>query len=162
MFGGIVHWKHADTSYANAYYGIDFRKHPELYKIGKGEQGVLMAQPYKAVILRIGWRFKTPELAEVSSSNILRYFYRCIGRRDFVGADMARKFLMMGWTRARRYANHFSGRKYNEDETIRPQEQDALTSEKAQSAAIFRRRYLEAWENPVYQEMYRKHKRLYG
>ena len=32
---------------------------------------------------------------------------------DFVGMDMARKFLQMGWTRARRYANHKGGRKYD-------------------------------------------------
>lgn len=31
---------------------------------------------------------------------------------DFVGMDMARKFLQMGMTRARRYANHRSGQKY--------------------------------------------------
>ena len=28
---------------------IDYRQHPELYPIGKGEQGVLTFQPYKAV-----------------------------------------------------------------------------------------------------------------
>lgn len=33
-------------------------------------------------------------------------------RRDFVGADMSRKFIQMGMTRARRYANHKGGRKY--------------------------------------------------
>ena len=32
---------------------------------------------------------------------------------DFVGADMARKFLQMGFTRARRYANHRGGKKYD-------------------------------------------------
>ena len=26
----------------------DFRKHPELYRIGKGEQGVLLIEPYKS------------------------------------------------------------------------------------------------------------------
>ena len=31
---------------------------------------------------------------------------------DFVGADMARKFIQMGYTRARRYATHAGGRKY--------------------------------------------------
>lgn len=31
---------------------------------------------------------------------------------DFVGMDMARKFLQMGMTRAKRYANHKGGRKY--------------------------------------------------
>ena len=29
----------------------DFRKHPELYRVGVGEQGVLLAQPYKSEIL---------------------------------------------------------------------------------------------------------------
>lgn len=32
---------------------------------------------------------------------------------DFVGMDMARKFLQMGMTRAKRYANHKGGRKYS-------------------------------------------------
>ena len=31
---------------------------------------------------------------------------------DFVGMDMARKFLQMGMTRAKRYANHKGGKKY--------------------------------------------------
>ena len=30
---------------------IDFRKQPELYRIGKGEQGVLLVEPYKSEIL---------------------------------------------------------------------------------------------------------------
>lgn len=29
----------------------DFRKHPELYRIGRGEQGVLLVEPYKGEIL---------------------------------------------------------------------------------------------------------------
>jgi Domain of unknown function (DUF4385) len=28
---------------------LDFRQQPELYRIGKGEQGVLLVQPYKRV-----------------------------------------------------------------------------------------------------------------
>jgi hypothetical protein len=30
-----------------------------------------------------------------------------------LGMDMSRKFLQMGFTRSRRYANHRSGRKYS-------------------------------------------------
>ena len=45
---------------------------------------------------------------------------------DFIGMDMCRKFLEMGFTRARRYANHKDGKKYNLDRTIKPQEPDAL------------------------------------
>ena len=52
------------------------------------------------------WRFKTPEIARESSSKIYSLFLEYLDREDFVGADMARKFLQMGYTRSRRYANH--------------------------------------------------------
>src|SRR5688500_11137688 len=90
---------------------LDFRKQPEYYRIGKGEQGVLLVEPYKSEILPY-WRFKTPEIARQSSDEVYKLFLDYLAQRDFVGADMARKFLQMGYTRARRYANHKSGRKY--------------------------------------------------
>ena len=73
---------------------------------------MLLVEPYKSEILP-HWRFKTPEIAEKSSAKILKMFRAYLKVDDFVGADMARKFLQMGWTRARRYANHPSGRKYD-------------------------------------------------
>ena len=39
-------------------------------------------------------------------------FLSYVKNGDFVGADMAKKYLHMGFTRARRYANHASGRKW--------------------------------------------------
>ena len=60
-------------------------------------------------------------------------------RKDFIGMDMARKFLEMGFTRARRYANHSSGRKYASDGSVSPCEKDCLTNEKARSAKIFKK-----------------------
>lgn len=97
-----------NTNYADAYRDIDFRKHPEKYKIGRGEQGVLMAEPYKSEILPY-WKFATPELAEASAAKIYSLFLEYKKQKDFVGMDMARKFLQMGFTRSRRYANHSSG-----------------------------------------------------
>ncbi|MEO1693595.1 MAG: DUF4385 family protein, partial [Cyanobacteria bacterium J06631_6] len=44
--------------YSLDYKNIDFRQSPELYTVGKGEQGVLMVEPYKSEILPY-WRFKT-------------------------------------------------------------------------------------------------------
>jgi Domain of unknown function (DUF4385) len=41
---------------------LDFRRHPELYRIGCREQGVLLVEPYKSEILPY-WRFKTPAIA---------------------------------------------------------------------------------------------------
>ena len=48
---------------------IDFRSSPELYRVGKGEQGVLLVEPYKSEILPY-WRFKTPDIARQSSEKI--------------------------------------------------------------------------------------------
>ena len=66
---------------------------------------------------------------------------------------MAKKFLHMGFTRSRRYANHRDGKKYNRDGSVIPQEPDAMTCEKAKSAVIFREAWKEARENKVYLEM---------
>ena len=91
---------------------INYRKHPELYKIGKGEQGVLICEPYKSEILPY-WRFRTPLLAKKSASIIYKMFLSYLSHNDFVGADMARKYLQMGFTRSKRYANYKGGRKYS-------------------------------------------------
>ena len=80
-------------------------------------------------------------------------FYSYIEQDDFVGADMAKKFLHMGFTRSRRYANHRDGRKYNPDGSVIPQEDDAMTCEKAKSAVVFRETWREARENPAYLQM---------
>ena len=90
----------------------DFRQRPDLYRIGKGEQGVLLVEPYKGEILP-HWRFKTVAEAKKSSATIFRMFLAYLKAEDFPGADMSRKFLQMGWTRARRYANHKGGKKYD-------------------------------------------------
>ena len=128
---------------------IDYRKEPHLYNIGRGQQGVLICEPYKSEICQ-HWRFKTVQEAIKSSEQILIMFYDYIEQDDFVGADMAKKFLHMGFTRSRRYANHRDGKKYADDGTILPQESDALTCEKAQSARIFYSAWKEARENELY------------
>ena len=99
-------------NYTLDFRGIDFRQHPELYRVGRGEQGVLLVQPYKGEILP-HWRFKDAAAATESSEGIWRLFEAYLKADDFVGADMARKFLQMGFTRARRYANHKGGKKYD-------------------------------------------------
>jgi hypothetical protein len=59
-------------------------------------------------------------------------------QKDFIGMDMARKFLEMGFTRSRRYANHKDGKKYDSSGSVLPQEADALTSVKAMAAMVFK------------------------
>ena len=66
----------------------------------------------------------------------------------------ARKFLEMGFTRARRYANHSSGRKYYQGtRKVRPQDKDWRTNTKAKSAAIFKEVRDKAAYDPEYKEM---------
>lgn len=139
------------------YTGIDFRAHPKLYRIGIGEQGVLMAQPYKSEILP-HWRFKTPEIAQESALLIYTLFLAYLEHGEFVGADMALKYLRMGFTRARRYANHPSGRKYDSEHQVAPQAADWQTSSKAVAAAIFKEFYDTARLDATYLEMKKKHK----
>ena len=119
----------------------DFRQRPDLYRIGKGEQGVLLVEPYKSEILT-HWRFKTVVEAKKSAATIYKMFLAYLKVEDFPGADMARKFLQMGWTRARRYANHTGRRKYAKKtgEPL-PRTEDA---EKAAAAAVFYERYVAA------------------
>jgi hypothetical protein len=135
--------------YSLDYPNLDLREEPHLYRVGKGEQGVLLVEPYKSEILP-HWRFKTEEIARESSKKIYAMFLSYKERDDFVGMDMARKFLQMGYTRARRYANHRSGKKYDEEGRVLPQEPDALDGEKARAARVFYEKYVEAREDEYY------------
>ena len=111
----------------------------KLYRIGRGEQGVLLVRPYTNDICA-HWRFKTPEIAVESSNKIFAMYLDYRDEEDFIGMDMCRKFLEMGFTRARRYANHNSGRKYKKGtKEVLPQEDDCMTSKYARSATIFKK-----------------------
>ena len=144
-----------EFDYSLDYDNIDFRENPELYRIGRGEQGVLLVEPYKSEICQ-HWRFRTPSIARRSADTIRRMFGDYLIRGDFVGADMARKFLMMGWTRARRYANHRDGNKYDENGNVKPQEADHWTCDKAESARIFKEVYDCARQDPRYRVLYKE------
>jgi hypothetical protein len=147
--------------YSLDYKNLDLREEPHLYRVGKGEQGVLLVEPYKAEILP-HWRFKTEEIARESSERIYTMFLSYRDQDDFVGMDMARKFLQMGYTRARRYANHRSGKKYDEDGKVRAQEPDAMSGEKARAARVFYEKYLQAREDGHYKRRRKEWTERYG
>lgn len=137
---------------------IDFREQPELYRVGRGEQGVLLVEPYKSEILPY-WRFKTPEIASESSEKIYQLYLDYKKQDDFVGMDMARKFLQMGYTRARRYANYKGGRKYEENGEIKERTIDSV---KAESAAIFEIKWKLVREDVDYLTLKKAHQKKYG
>ena len=126
-------------------YDLDYKKLDftdeetrKLYRIGRGEQGVLLVRPYTNDICT-HWKFRTPEIAVESSNHIFSMYLDYRDEEDFIGMDMCRKFLEMGFTRARRYANHNSGKKYDSEGNVRPQEPDHATSKYAESARIFKK-----------------------
>ena len=158
--------------YSLDYDNLDLRQQPELYAIGRGEQGVLTVEPYKSEILP-HWRFKDPETARKSSEKIWALFENYLAEGDFVGADMARKFLQMGYTRARRYANHKGGKKY--DGPV-PDDKKGVSGAhgrrelprspedpvKARAAAIFKERYDAAKAHPEYVRLREEFVKRYG
>jgi hypothetical protein len=148
-----------DFDYSLNFKEINFRQQPELYQIGRGEQGVLLIEPYKSEILPY-WRFKTPEIAKQSSEKIYSLFLEYKLNHDFVGMDMARKFLQMGYTRSRRYANHKTGRKYAQDsKVILPPQEDPI---KAEAAKIFHEKWILAKTDSEYIELAKIHNQKYN
>jgi hypothetical protein len=127
---------------------VDYRARPEAYRGGKGE-------------LVPRWRFKTPAVARASSKAIYTLFLAYLREGDFVGADMARKFLQMGFTRARRYANYRGGRKYD-PATKQPLEKGTGDPAKAESARIFYEAWQKAEAKPAYAKQKAAWKGRYG
>ena len=139
------------------YKNIDFtvEENRKLYRIGRGEQGVLLVRPYTNDICS-HWRFVNESAARKSADKIYSMFINYKDKQDFIGMDMARKFLEMGFTRSRRYANHSSGKKYAEDGSIRPQSPDALYCEKARSARVFKQMRDKVAKDKTYVTMRKK------
>nr|OQO12551.1 hypothetical protein B0A51_16402 [Rachicladosporium sp. CCFEE 5018] len=133
------------------------------YRIARGEVGVLSFEPYKSFLLPL-WRFRTVPIATTSSIALKSAFDSYISRGDFVGADMARKFIQMGYTRARRYANHKGGKKYDRSERevekegggrkeLPRSEGHEGMEEKAKAAGVFRLVWRECAADERYVEL---------
>ncbi|GAA6059560.1 hypothetical protein JCM10212_000616 [Sporobolomyces blumeae] len=120
------------------------------YSIGRGEQLVLTYEPYKSHLLPL-WRFKDPPAATESSRKLWNEFEQFRARDDFVGMDMARKFIQMGMTRAGRYANRAGGKKYNADGTVIAK---STTHKGAQGKAEASRIFRDVWERCKADERY--------
>ena len=138
---------------------IDYRENPHLYKVGRGQQGVLICEPYKSELYPL-WRFKTPDKAQLSCNQIYLKFLEYIDENDFVGADMAKKYLHMGFTRSRRYWNHSSGKKWTNDGEWKVLPYDRTEQRFYDSSLIFQRYWKRARENKDYLQMKKQHRSL--
>jgi len=132
-----------------SYDGVDLRKHPGEYRVGRGEQGVFHAEPYRSELLPL-WKFKDEEAARESSEAIYKKFCEYRAEGDFVGMDVARKYLQMGWTRSLRYAKYRAGKK------SQPWEEPDQT--KLQGASVFKEHYDRARTDEKYIELKEQHR----
>ena len=127
------------------------------YRIGRGEQGVLTFEPYKSSLLP-HWKFRTVPIAKVSSQSLWEKFLQYDKQDDFVGMDMARKFIQMGMTRAKRYANHKGGKKYDaEGKELEKSKGHADMVEKENASQVFR----EVWKRCKNHDSYREKKKAF-
>ncbi|EEJ1350074.1 DUF4385 domain-containing protein [Salmonella enterica subsp. enterica serovar Saintpaul] len=145
-------------NYQQDFSSIDFRQQPELYQVGRGEQGVLLVEPYKSEILPF-WRYKDEASAMKSAEQIYQLFESYRQQDDFVGMDMARKFIQMGYTRARRYANYKGGKKYAEDGSLNTRGNDPI---KAAAATVFKGWWDKIRQDEDYLKRKRQHQARWG
>jgi Domain of unknown function (DUF4385) len=127
------------------------------YRIGRGEQGVLIYEPYKSFLLPY-WRFRTVRIARTSSENLWEKFLQFYEENDFVGMDMTRKFIQMGMTRSKRYANYQGGRKYvdgKEKGNVIAKSQGHEGRDEEEASRIFR----DVWERGKSHEGYQRLKK---
>ena len=132
------------------YSGIDLREHPDAYEIGRGEQGVFHAEPYKSELLPL-WSFKDAKVAKKAVDDIYERFLDYKAEGDFVGMDVARKYLQMGYTRSRRYAKYEGGNKGRP--LARPD------PEKSRAAELFYKKWRKAAEDEEYLKLKEEHRR---
>merc|ERR1711939_595383 len=140
----------------------DFRKpsksHLMTYHIGRGEQGVLTYEPYKSYLLP-HWRFRTVPIAQSSSKVLWEKFLHFYEQEDFVGMDMARKFIQMGMTRSKRYANYKGGRKYADGKEKGVKNERSRGHERREEKEEASRVFREVWERCKAHEGYQELKK---
>ncbi|MFB6274452.1 MAG: DUF4385 family protein [Salinibacter sp.] len=137
-------------------YDLDFRAHPEAYRYESSEQGVFKVQPYKDELLP-DWGFKDEAAAEEAVEALRDTYETYRAEEDFVGMDMVRKYLRMGFTRAMRYAKYPGGQKYDADGTEREPRQWAAP-EKRRAAVVFRDAWQALTDDSAYQRLKVRHR----
>ena len=137
-------------------YDVDFRERPGEYEIGRGERGAFKVQPYKDEFLPL-WGIKSLSEAEEAAEAIFDRYreYRADG--EFVGMDMARKYLQMGWTRGLRYAKYPGGRKRGDDGEER-EPQRWYDEEKREVSLVYKEYLDRVREDDEYQRRRAEHR----
>ena len=97
---------------------IDYKKNPEEYSVSKGVSGVFSVSPYKDQIIK-HFTFKNIEQSKASAEKIYNMFEEYRDKKDFVGMDMARKFLELGYLQSLRFSKFSGGKKYTKSGNLK-------------------------------------------
>jgi len=141
-------------------YDLNFRDHPERYRHTGDERGVFKIEPYKSELLPL-WEIATLSGAEEAAEAIYDRYLAYRGADDFVGMDLARKYLQMGWTRSLRYAKYPGGRKYDDDGTEREPE-TWHDPEKREISTVYREYLDRVREDDAFERARRDHRERFG
>ena len=133
---------------------VDYRRHPERYRTAAAASDVLNVEPYSSELLPY-LHFRGERSAKHAAQAMYDMFMRYRDQSDFVGMDMARKFLEMGWLRTRRYASLTS--EMLSHSTIPPRHDFRL----ADASRMFYKLFQKARNDPTYVVLKGKHRQLY-
>lgn len=145
-------------------YDLDFREHPERYRHTPDERGAFKIEPYKSELLP-AWGIATLADAEEGAAALDERYREYRDESDFVGMDVARKYLQMGWTRAMRYAKYPGGQKYETDadgDRVERDPQEWYDDEKREIALVYKRRLDRVRDDEAYERAKRRHRAEYG
>lgn len=140
-------------------YDVNFRDEPGRYRHTADERGVFKVEPYKSELLPL-WTVTDLVAAEEAADAIRDRYREYRDAGDFVGMDLARKYLQMGWTRAMRYAKYPGGRKYEDGDERKPQEW--YDPEKRAIALVYRDALDEVRADDAYERLKAAHRERYG
>jgi hypothetical protein len=145
-------------------YDLDFRANPGRYRHTDDERGAFKIEPYKSELLP-EWTIADLDGARRGAEAIFDRYreYRAAG--EFVGMDMARKYLQMGWTRSLRYAKYPGGTKYETDEDgtrVEREPQQWYDEEKYEISQVYREHLDRVREDDAYRAAKERHRERYG
>ena len=117
---------------------VEYRENPHLYRIGRGQQGVLTCEPYKSEIVVLAVPYSTTSAA--LDPKILDLFYEYLQKTISWGPTWPKSFFT--WDTHDPDGMLIIDRERMDERTgnweVLPQEPDAMTCEKAESAEIFK------------------------
>ena len=74
---------------------INYQENPFLYTYTDDCKGMYTCNPYKEELLQL-WKFLKKDSASQTAKDLYSYFLKMLEKKDFVGADLARKYILAG------------------------------------------------------------------